>query len=231
MTVALLAAMTSFGAVAGDGIEATSGNLGEELKIAYELCKNDRFAGRCVEAYQLKRYPKVRRNGNRLMIGLADGQHVVLTDNVADSGDSVAYSFYGAFLGNFLVLVHLYEGSEYLAIHGRSGKKYFVHGWPVVSPDQRRFVTTSLDITSGYNANAVQVWRVDPDQLVLEWSLEPGANWGPSDAWWLGNDVVQFMRNEHEEVNGEVRDINRYVQHPLTLKRAGQSWKLTDHRQ
>lgn len=62
---------------------------------------------------------------------------------------------------------------------------------PEPSSDGHRLLCTEEDILLGTLRNSLQIWRVDPDSLVLEfqYSQEP---WGPVCARWAGDSLILF---------------------------------------
>ncbi|MDM7992202.1 MAG: hypothetical protein QUS11_02705 [Candidatus Fermentibacter sp.] len=62
---------------------------------------------------------------------------------------------------------------------------------PEPSPDGTRLLCTHKDIVVGMLWNVMQIWRVYPDSLVLEFQYrnEP---WGPLGAGWAGDGLIVF---------------------------------------
>lgn len=78
-----------------------------------------------------------------------------------------------------------------LLVNGSNGFITNAVSNPEPSPDGTRLLCTHEDIVVGMLRNVLQVWRVDPDSLVLEFQFrdEP---WGPLDAGWTGDSLIVF---------------------------------------
>jgi hypothetical protein len=189
-----------------------------------DVCRgllNSHECAQAVERAQLPRYPRLAvREKGRLRLTLKTGRTVLLKDTPGVTG--VAYSFrdYLRDLGYFLVHVQLFEGDGYLMINDRTGRRYSIHDLPMVSPDRTRLATLSLDLEAGYNPNAIQIWRLTPAAMSLEWSLSP-QDWGPAGGKWLDNATLSLVRQIPQ---GEYRHTFR--QEPLLVKKGAAGWKL-----
>ena len=84
-----------------------------------------------------------------------------------------------------------HEWSDWLIINGSTGSSQRVISAPVLSPDGSRLLCAYRDIVACYNFNGVQIWRVDPDSLVLEFE-DTDIGWGPANARWRGDSLVEL---------------------------------------
>ena len=83
------------------------------------------------------------------------------------------------------------EWAVTLLVNGSSGRTAQAVSPPEPGPGGSRLLCTSEDIVLGELRNGLQVWRVDPDSLSLEFEFrnEP---WGPVDAGWVGDSLIVF---------------------------------------
>jgi len=166
----------------------------------------------------------VRREGDRLVVARGGGgPPVVLQDDTTEGARFVrhAYRAHLASIGAHLVELRHYEGSSYLLIDARSGAATPLSGPPVVSPDGRRFVTTSMDLEAGYDPNEIEIWRVTDSVRQLEFSHRPDG-WGPSDAVWRDTATIELRKHEMAPDGSSPRVT------PLRLTRDGTTWSLHD---
>lgn len=134
------------------------------------------------------------RRGDTLLISVA-GDEVRLVDHDAGGPENVFYSYRGYLpeVGYHLVDVHYWEGGGYLLVHHRTGESIHLVGPPVVSPDHQRLVVASEAGMAGYSPNALQVWRVSPEGLALEWEAD---DWGAAEPRWQDPMTVRFRRSD-----------------------------------
>jgi hypothetical protein len=94
-----------------------------------------------------------------------------------------------------LVEVRHYERLQYLIIDRTGLHRRYLVGKPLVSPDQRRVVATSLDLVAAIHPNALEIWQLE-DQVGpwLEISISSD-EWGPSDAIWVDAATIEFTQN------------------------------------
>jgi hypothetical protein len=136
-----------------------------------------------------------RASLTRLVVTPRAAPPVTLEDDVT-GGDLLRLHVYrGRLLDRFVVLeVIFYEGGQFLLVDEHSGEERIIDGLPVGSPDGTRFVTTSLDLVAGHQANRIAIYRVRDGAIEREWAEEP-RGWGPSEAEWIEPGVVRFRRN------------------------------------
>ena len=148
---------------------------------------------------------------------------VVLEDDCSSTESAVRYFFESrlADIGYFLVKADLYEGRAFLLVNDKTGDKTWLKGPPVVSPDNRRFVTASMDLEAGYNPNEIKVWRLEPSGAKLEYSANFGEKWGPSDPSWKDADTVSFTKNVLDPDSP-----GQLLSTPAILRRKGNQWEI-----
>jgi len=90
-----------------------------------------------------------------------------------------------------------YEWIEWQLLDGRTGRIETVIAPPVPSPDGSRFLCAQEDIVAGFIYNGIQVWRLDPHGLVLEFE-DVDVPWGPVDAAWEDNSTITFRKHSYD---------------------------------
>jgi hypothetical protein len=175
-----------------------------QLNRACRNIQNSQECAQAVEKVQLPRYPQlVSRQGGTLRLNLKNGKVVELKDvNSDDVQEIVFYSFreFLPDLGYYLVHEQPYEGDAYLMINYQDGKRYRLHDLFLLSPDRQRLATVLM--CEAHNPTAIQIWRISPEKMTLEWSLEP-QDWGPTDGAWQNNDTLTFAKTNYDGVRLE----------------------------
>ena len=153
-----------------------------ELDRVCRNIQNSPVCAQAVEKTQLPRYPQqVSRKGKILRLTLKTGKVVELKDVTTDPKKQdeqvdkiVHYSFREYFrdLGYFLVHVHYWEGADYLMVNDQNGQRYRLPDLFLLSPDRQRLAT--LLMSEAYIPTSIQIWRITPEKMTREWSLEPG---------------------------------------------------------
>jgi len=138
--------------------------------------------------------PGVAREGDKLIIQPRSGRPIEMEDSGPDAeGASVGIYGYNGFvtdLQSHLVEVQFYEGGKYLLVSRDDGKVTDLDDAPILSPDRLRFVTSS---GGGHTLDRVQVWRVAPQGIELEFSYS-ACGWSPGDAKWLTNREIEITK-------------------------------------
>jgi hypothetical protein len=140
----------------------------------------------------LKELPATaRRDGHTLTLGLLNATTKTLSDakecNDPDhEAACVKYRLVGH-IGDrqFIVLVEPYECAYVLLVDRRSGEEITVGGWPILSPNRRRFVVIDpRDIGNCGPNDAVAIFSLTSDTPRLEWHFTPeGFEQYDVDAW------------------------------------------------
>lgn len=124
---------------------------------------------------------------------------IEISDKATNTDQELSYS-YIAFIPALKVHVlhtQLYEGIRFMVIHDDSGQTTDTMGYPVPSPDNKRFATRSMDMIAGYSPNGVEVWRSESGRFHREATFE--TEWGPSSATWRTPERIVFGKHCHDE--------------------------------
>jgi len=218
---------------AGAGLPATPESRTAHLappsqSVRQHIClsiDNSEDCARTIEQRLLAQpnLPVHRKDPGTLVFDLQSGKHIVLHDSVTEGTDYVGYSYAG-YLGPihaYLVEVQFYEGGSWVLVREPSGQRVGIAGPPTVAPDSVRFVALSSDLVAHYDPTCIEVWSVQSDTIVLEWSLDLGESaWGPTGATWLSNDSIRIATELAPDIS-EGR-----AGPPALVVRAKDGWKL-----
>jgi hypothetical protein len=130
------------------------------------------------------------------MLPLADGGVATFVDDDRPASNQANYHTYRTYyagIGYYLVAHYMYEGGQYVLMNRRTGRRQAVFGVPVPSPDSQRLAVANADLQAQYTPNVLQIWRVEPDRLHLEWQVQPD-DWGAEDPRWITPDTLAFTR-------------------------------------
>ncbi len=155
---------------------------------------------------------KVVRRGKRLELQTRD-RKVEFEDN-DHNGEAYARYTFEAYIkdkGYFLIRYSGYEWGGFFLINDRTGAKTELFGQPVFSPDRNRFITVSMDLCPREMANAIRIYRFDPEGTTLVFDEDFEDAWGPSDPVWLNNDTIRFTKNTAESLCTETRSSTAFL--------------------
>ncbi len=169
---------------------------------------------------------RVSRVGSQLEIRLLNGRSAVLRDDTT-GGLKFALPRYAGYLKAIHAhSIHQiqYEGyGIYLLLDDSTGDSTILSGKPVVSPDGKRFVVTSIGDVEGNNPSLIEVWRMVGRTPETEFSLETEHEpWEPSDPVWRDSVTVDFIKNTSSS------PADPYVKTPGRLVRIGENWSLVE---
>jgi hypothetical protein len=194
-----------------------------ELNRVCRNIQNTHLCAQAVEKAQLPRYPQqVSRQGKILRLTLKTGKVVELKDvddkALEQNGQAdkiVYYNFreYLRDLGYFLIHVQYYEGNTYLMVNDQNGERYPLPDLFLLSPNRQRLATVLM--SEAFNPTIIQIWRITPEKMTKEWSLEP-EDWGPKDGAWQDNDTLTFTKTSYDLVQRQ----------KMMVRRDATGWKL-----
>lgn len=241
MAVGLLMAYTILSpAIFRDQGEAAAGSAKAGAASPYVLPPDDRRetarlndccvglenSYHCAQAVEKVQLPKYRqwaaREPGRLKLTLKSGEMVILQDSEGEAGVHYSFRDYLQGLGYFLIHAQLWEGVAYVMVNDRTGTRYFLHDLPILAPNRQRLATLSMDLLAQYNPNAIQVWRISPADMTLEWSVEL-SDWGPAQGRWADNDTLNLVANSPLDV---LR--TKFRRTPMILRKTPDGWKLSE---
>jgi hypothetical protein len=192
------------------------------LKYEYDRC------AQVVETQQLLGVGSWidRRNGE-ICFRLASRDQTCVADEDATEPDGRLFRYLGTLARpRYHVLwVQYYEGSSILLINAASGKRAFVDGVPIPSPDASYLAVGSADLDAGYNPNRLSLWLVRDDALEKVWSIEP-TDWSPGPIRWVGRTTLQVLRTRVDPQTGE--DITLDT---VTVELEAGVWRLVESKQ
>ena len=149
---------------------------------------------------------RVLRTPTGLVIRTDSGVETLEDDTL--SADAFVRYRYGGYLPSVwqhLVHADYYEGGAVLAVDGRNGNQADLLALPAVSPDSARLAAVNTDLVAAYTPSGLQVWRVTPAGLELEWALDGGVRWGASAPRWVAPDRLAFVFHTLDQTTMELR--------------------------
>ena len=116
---------------------------------------------------------RFRRSGGSLSVATSK-RNFSFRDGENTDGD-IQYSYIAYLEGPGIHVIRRQygEGNEFTVLGDRDDRTQVVPGFPVLSPGATRFLSYSEAGESGYNADALEVWRVTRGKLHREAKIEP----------------------------------------------------------
>ena len=197
--------------------------------------------GRSLEAVQQQgeqraisqRSEAVRRVGDTLFIRVASGAESTFVDNPVDNDAYVKFTYVGTIAHGVLHHIDIqgWESGGSLVLNAASGRKLWIPGKPVMSPDGRRFASSQMAMQICEGITALEIYRVTDSIPVREWGIEPfdcatDEGWGASNEAWLSPDTLRFTRNELPPESARGIDGPRYVTRPMLVVRGASGWRI-----
>jgi hypothetical protein len=162
---------------------------------------------------------RVSRDGPKLVIRTLKNE-VVFSDNLTESESAARYIYISSYLENNYHLIYAsgWEGHSFQLVHASTGKCTRLDGIPVLSPDNKLFVATSMDLEAGYNNNSVQICKLTRSGPATVFYHNYKGSCGPSNPKWLDNKTILFDINipiqkdpelKIRRVNGKIKLRNK----------------------
>ena len=140
-----------------------------------------------------KKLHGVFKNGDTLTVYLRNGK---IKRYINKQHEDETYSFKGllAHTQYFLFRFEYRSGevSGFLLVNEINGSQCSIPGKPLLSPDNKRFATSCIDLEAQYNPNSLTIYRLDKDSCRTEYSIEP-KDWGATKVKWLNNASLQYQ--------------------------------------
>ena len=184
----LVLALTALGFPEPARAQAGSDNLAGAAPLLDDQCDNSEEARSIAETGG-----RVTRDGCALKFHGSNNE-VVLTSRPCNCDAVVMYRYLHAIpeIQFDIVEISYWEGNGYMIISPIGTQRQII-GPPVLSPDQRRLLATSIDLHAGYNPNGLEIFNVERGYSIVELSLRTD-QWGPTDAAWIDADTIEFTQ-------------------------------------
>lgn len=164
-----------------------------EARECPKSIQNWHLCSRHIESNLAKQHPGLfKRTGKALRISLRNGKTKILRD--FEQGDDVkAFSLTEYFPDNGygVIDIALYEGHNLQMISLRDGKLTNTGGYPVLSPDKKRFAVAEFG--SVYDYGVLAVYRISEKGLIREYSTR-SFDWGYGNVKWRSSTSFSFGR-------------------------------------
>ncbi len=93
-----------------------------------------------------------------------------------------------------IVLVHYYEGVDWLLVNAEARRWQLVRSRPLFSPDGAWFATAWSDLEVGHDPSHLDIWAVEADSVRRVLALTGGLEWGAVDPRWLSSNRLEYLR-------------------------------------
>lgn len=178
-------------------IDSAPSNSGQPASL---LCADtaETVALRCAQG-------AVVRRGDTLDFRDSHGGHVVRVSNLVDGEQFLQFRYSGRMVrpdgGHLHVVdVHGYEDGSVELIADDTGASIRVVGYPILSPDGRRFATSAASYETCEGTTALEVWRLVGGAPRREFTVTPfdctrDIGWWSTDETWRSPDTLSFIRH------------------------------------
>lgn len=162
-------------------------------------CVGIQNAGDCARAIEASHNDhastaRFRRSGASLSVTSSTGEFAFRDGENPDGDVQYSYIAYLERPGIHVIRRQYGEGNEFTVLGDRDGRTQVVPGFPVLSPRATRFLSYSEAGESGYNADAIEVWRVNRGKLSREAKMEPNfSGCSVTKVKWLSEVAVRLM--------------------------------------
>lgn len=163
-------------------------------------CRDAKEADDCAKAIERHQASqgRFRRSGDLLTVPVSGGRQVELQDAPKEKVGTIpdakvsryGYIEYLPSIGQHLVHVSGYEGTEFLLIDAKSGAKTLIFGLPMPSPSGKRVACRVVNWA--VDAQGVEVWARTASGFVKEWAHE--TKWVPGFPEWFAEDAFRVER-------------------------------------
>lgn len=154
-----------------------------------------------IEKHQMKTYGDIfKKDTKGLHLKLSNGAWIILTPYPKSDSESFTFEYFFRDHGYYSVRVQYSEGNRYDIVNYNTGKVTHLFGRPYFSPDGHYMISTSGDISAGYNWNGFQLFQNNNGHLELLGSYEP-VRWAPDAGKWIDENkfVLKCRTTEMKE--------------------------------
>ena len=155
----------------------------------------------------LKQDSRVSRVKDGLLFTLSNGETKLLKENKTTEGDDyAAYSFQQALddIGQWLVAGSYYESYDYILVDQEDGTETRLWGYPILSPDKKNFLTSSVDLEAGFVPNGFQLWSVEEKKPVKVYEVNL-ADWGFTNMIWTNDNHIIAEQTIRDSATGDLK--------------------------
>jgi len=164
----------------------------DSIDTAYDNSHDQAIA---IEEYLKNIYGRIfTANDSILTITLANHKRISLS-KMCENPDEEAYNFDHYFPETDYVLLHVqyYEGDAYTLVNRKNGFKRLIYGRPYFSPDKTAFITTSIDLETGYNYNGIEYYLLQGDTITKQFELAM-SRCGPLQVKWVADNTIAIEK-------------------------------------
>jgi hypothetical protein len=148
---------------------------------------------------------RVRREKNRLILKLANGDSLIYANTDTDDEDYANYDYKGTIKElDYFILHGVYmEYWDYVLINAKNGKLVRVSGYPCLSPDKKKIATANFDLMAAFTFNGLEMYSVKKDSLTAEWKKDFD-KWGPEKICWKNDSILYVKQKTYNEDKSKI---------------------------
>lgn len=177
-------------------------------------------------SYSLAETPEPKISKGKVEITLTDGSTKVLTDEKA-----CPCYIYKRFIDLEDVSYYVFdvtdkgaEGAYSILVDNRTGEELKINGIPVPSPDKKRFVTVTMDLSSKAHESKIEVWDFKSAGSIQRNFDTKITEWGVSDPVWVDNTAIRFYKNFLDQETGMIKEDKPFI----FLKLKDNKWQFEE---
>lgn len=127
----------------------------------------------------------------------------------------------------YVIREQWFEGNTWLLFDRATGRVFDVGGYPLFSPDGRRFIAASEDLDAGYSPTVFDLYDVTEQGARLAFrhrsprQPEAPGLWAARGVCWTGDDSVAYRRTHVSP-----SDEQTYIERPRTLSLRDGKWRI-----
>ncbi len=160
---------------------------------------------RALEKYLLAiENPGITRDKNDLIeIKLLNGETIKLKPDPSTDETDFCFENYFKQLKLLLFRVQWGEGNNYAIVDLTDGKRTYIIGRPVFSPDEKFMIAINCDIEAQYSNNGFELFEVANRDFKKIWGYDPTI-WGPVERW-VDNSTMTSKNHAVDTLDGKIR--------------------------
>ena len=197
----------------------SAGSESPTYQSLLRLCATINNTERCAQAIEAS---YAGRSESRLFSRVGDTLEVLtprktfrLKNNENPDGDvSYHYLAYLARSGIHVVHMQYGEGDDFAVIGDRDNASRVVSGFPITSPDDKKFFSYNVAGEAQYTPDALEVWRIERGSLVREFATAPNfSNCRILSTNWKSKDEISLTGENIEQsaIGNECKFRYKYV--------------------
>jgi hypothetical protein len=181
------------------------------------ICKEEGGCMEKLEAYYISKVAgKVKRQGRDLILSLTNGKTSTLKNNPSEDEKYEVYQFIKLDQnGYFIIAVYYMDSDGYLLVNSANGYTMRTIGYPVFSPNKKRYVAGNYDMMMPSTYNGIELMAITGDCMTASGNCIASIakvdfkTWGPEEVKWK-DDSTLYVRQK-SQMGGEAKPENNFA--------------------